>query len=61
MKITIQYESETLLPKELAEEFEKMRKRIYENRYELDKIEIFIGNMKNSLTRWIDANKIEVK
>ena len=60
MKITIQYESDTLLPKELAEEFEKMRKRIHENRYEPDKIEIFISNMKGELIRWIDANKIKL-
>ena len=60
MKITIQYESETLLPKELVDEFDLMRKRIMENKYEPDKIFLNISTMKSKIIKWIADNRTEV-
>jgi hypothetical protein len=56
MRIIIEYSSDTLLPDKLSKAVENMKKSIYENRYENDKIEIIIGRLKNELIEWIDNN-----
>jgi hypothetical protein len=57
MKITIEYESETLLSKELEEQFKKCLKSVQENRLESDKVNCCIMNLRGSIIRWLSENK----
>lgn len=57
MKIVIKYESDTVLPPEIDEMIEQMKKRIQDNRLEPDKIEIYISNFRGSLIRWFAKNQ----
>ena len=56
---TILYESETLLPKELAEKFDLAHERIRENRNELDKIHCIMSNLKGDVIRWLAGNIVK--
>jgi hypothetical protein len=61
MKITVEYESHTMLPDELTMLIEKMRKSIQECRNEPDKIECSIGSMKSGITLWLVKNRSKVE
>lgn len=53
------YESETLLPVELEKSFKKMSQNIYENKYEMDKMQLDMERFRGDIIRWI-ANNSEV-
>lgn len=52
-KIKIEYYSDTLIPKEIEDLIELTHKRIMDNRYEPDKINIDISNLKSGILKWI--------
>lgn len=56
-KIVIKYESETLLPKELEDAINKMRKNIYESKHEEDKIYLSIERLRHQIINWLHTNK----
>jgi hypothetical protein len=53
MKITIQYESQTIMPEELRICFEKTKEHCCEVSCEPDKTIIFLDNLKNEIMFWI--------
>jgi hypothetical protein len=57
----IKYESDTLLPKEIAKLFAKTIDRIIDVRYEEDKINCTISQLKGDIIRWLSNNKQEDK
>lgn len=57
MRINIEYESPTLLPKEIEESIEYMKKYIEIDKYEMDKIHCHIQRMRGDIIRWIAQNR----
>ena len=59
MKINIiKYESDTLMPDELHDAFDDMRKKVKDHRGELDKMEIYMQKFKNNIIMWLDDNRM---
>jgi hypothetical protein len=58
MKIKLEYESDTLLPAEIMNDFNEMQRRILDNKYEPDKIICNVGWLRGKIIRWIDHNSI---
>lgn len=57
MRINIEYESSTLLPKEIEESITYMQKYIEIDKYEMDKIHIHIQRMRSDIIKWISQNR----
>lgn len=56
MKITIEYESDTIIPEYLENSFIQLQKNIRENKYEHDKIQLDLERFRGNLLRWLSNN-----
>jgi hypothetical protein len=57
MKHIIEYESDTILPKEMIEKFHKAINDIVDIRHEPDKIDCVVHRLKGDMIRWLADNK----